>query len=240
MDISLNLGSMFKIRFYNIHNTIMNILELFSGTGSVGKCCKNLGFNVISVDLVSQSTHQTDIMNFDYKQYPTDYFSLIWGSPPCQYYSHLQCSRLNRLNKKTGIIFTKEVWENHMKNSDKLVLKTLEIINYFKPELWFIENPQSGQLKHRNIMKDIPFYDVDYCKYSNWGYRKRTRIWTNKKEFNNKLCKADCGQICPGTKRHINNLGNQIQRNITGQKHIFTLQEKYRIPPDLIYSLICD
>ncbi len=216
----------------------MNVLELFSGTGSVGKCCENLGFNVISVDLVSVSTHQIDIMNFDYKQYPKDYFSMIWGSPPCQYYSHLQYSRLNRLNKKTGIVFTKEVWENHMKNSDKLVLKTLEIIDYFNPQLWFIENPQSGQLKDRDIMKDIPFYDVDYCKYSNWGYRKRTRIWTNKKDWNNKLCKWDCGQTIG--RRHINNLGNQKQRDITGQTYKFTLQERYRIPSDLIYSLILD
>jgi hypothetical protein len=32
-------------------------------------------------------------------------------------------------------------------------------------------------------MKDIPFYDVDYCMYSDWGYKKRTRIWTNKTDF---------------------------------------------------------
>ena len=24
--------------------------------------------------------------------------------------------------------------------------------------------------------------------YSDWGYRKRTRIWTNKKDWNNLLC----------------------------------------------------
>ena len=71
-----------------------------------------------------------------------------------------------------------------MEEADKLVLKTLEIINYFNPELWFLENPQTGNLKTRSIMKDISFYDVDYCMYSDWGYKKRTRIWTNKKNWN--------------------------------------------------------
>ena len=26
-------------------------------------------------------------------------------------------------------------------------------------------------------MKDIPFIDVDYCMFSDWGYQKPTRIW---------------------------------------------------------------
>ena len=29
-----------------------------------------------------------------------------------------------------------------------------------------MENPQTGNLKNRDIMKDKPFYDVDYCMYS--------------------------------------------------------------------------
>ena len=35
-------------------------------------------------------------------------------------------------------------------------------------------------------MKDYiskSFYDVDYCKYADWGYRKRTIIWTTLKGF---------------------------------------------------------
>ena len=30
----------------------MNVLECFSGTGSVKKCCDELGWNVISVDII--------------------------------------------------------------------------------------------------------------------------------------------------------------------------------------------
>jgi hypothetical protein len=28
-------------------------------------------------------------------------------------------------------------------------------------------------------MFNLPYTDVDYCRYSEWGYKKRTRIWTN-------------------------------------------------------------
>tara|TARA_R110002050_G_scaffold45013_1_gene106962 strand:- start:311 stop:1060 length:750 start_codon:yes stop_codon:yes gene_type:complete len=203
----------------------MNVLELFSGTGSVGKVCENLGWNVVSVDLELPATHECDIMDFDYKQYPKDYFSICWGSPPCTDYSKLQDSFIGR--KRKGVIYTKEIQEKEMDESDKLVLKTLEIIDYFKPELWCMENPQTGRLKERDIMKGIPFYDVDYCMYSDWGYRKRTRIWTNKKDWKNLMCDGSgaCGNMielptngakrhdtgkplkCSTRKLHINNLG---------------------------------
>ena len=153
----------------------MNVLELFCGTKSVGKVCESIGWNTISVDLEPKfkPTHTCNILDFDYKQYSKDYFGVIWASPPCVEYSKLQDGWLNRIRK--GKLYTKEQQEIEMKESDKLVFKTLEIINYFKPELWFIENP-FGRLKDRDIMKNIPYYIVDYCKYSDWGYRKRTCI----------------------------------------------------------------
>jgi len=174
----------------------MNVLELFSGTHSIGKCCDALGWNAISVDLELPATHECDIMDFDYKQYPKDYFSIVWASPPCTYYSNLQNCWLGK-KKKDGTIFTREILEEKRKESDKLILRTLEIIDYFKPDLWFIENPQKGQLKDRDVVKGLPFYDVSYCMYSDWGYEKRTRIWTNKKDWNNLICDKSgaCGNM---------------------------------------------
>ena len=52
----------------------MNVLELFSGTGSIGKVCEKLGWNPISLDLDNRADIVCDIMDFDYKQYPKDYF----------------------------------------------------------------------------------------------------------------------------------------------------------------------
>ena len=58
----------------------MSVLELFSGTGSVGKVCNQLGWDVVSVDMISEATHKVDIMLFDYKQYPKDSFDIVWAS----------------------------------------------------------------------------------------------------------------------------------------------------------------
>ena len=67
---------------------MINVLELFSGTGSIGKVCKQLDWNVVSVDMLLPADHQVDIMEFDYKQYPKDHFDIVWASPPCTNYQH--------------------------------------------------------------------------------------------------------------------------------------------------------
>lgn len=213
----------------------MRVLELFSGTGSVGKCCDALGYDVVSVDLLFSATHKCDIMEFDYKQYPRNHFDIIWASPPCTNYSKLQDCWLGRERK--GQIYTKEIQEQEMNNDDKLVLKAIEIIDYFNPELWFIENPAGSRMKERPFMKTLPFYIVDYCRYSNWGYKKRTRIWTNKKDWDAKTCNRKCGNMIDGM--HKTNLGNTDARNKTGGRHVVQ-NEAYRIPENLIYSLFLD
>ena len=45
------------------------------------------------------------------------------------------------------------------------MLRTLELIDYFKPRFWGLENPQSGLLKTRPYMEGLPFQDVTYCSY---------------------------------------------------------------------------
>ena len=240
----------------------MNVLELFSGTCSVGKVCDQLGWSSVSVDLILPATHQEDIMNFNYKQYPKDHFDIVWASPPCTQYSNLQSCWIGR-KKKDGRIYTKEIMESEMNDADKLVLKTLEIINYFDCEYWFLENPQTGRLKNREIMKGIPFYDVDYCMYSDWGYQKRTRIWTNKKEFHNKLCDKSgiCGNMTDGkhkarmgTSKTILDFGQMIRvntaelrikykdyKNVNEKLNNETSQlDRYRIPEELIFSLFLE
>ena len=42
----------------------MKVLELFSGTGSVGKVCKQLDYEVVSVDMILPADHQVDIMRY--------------------------------------------------------------------------------------------------------------------------------------------------------------------------------
>ena len=67
----------------------MNLLEMFSGTGSVGLVAKSLGFNVISLDLKNADIN-TDILKWDYKQFDRNHFDFIWSSPPCTEYTAKQ------------------------------------------------------------------------------------------------------------------------------------------------------
>jgi hypothetical protein len=213
----------------------MKVLELFSGTRSIGKVCDQLGWESVSVDLILPADHQVDIMDFDYKQYEKDEFDIVWASPPCTRYSKLQDGWFGRMRK--GEIYTKEIQEKEMNEDDKLVLKTLEIINYFNPHYWFIENPATSRMKDRPFMKDLNNYVVDYCMYSDWGYRKRTRIWTNRTDFKPLLCNKKCGNMVGNL--HKTNLGNSERKKITLGKGP-SQQESYRIPPDLIFSLFLE
>ena len=62
---------------------MLKVLELFSGTGSVSKVCKELGYECLSIDLHLPADINIDILEWDYKKYPKDSFDIIWASPPC-------------------------------------------------------------------------------------------------------------------------------------------------------------
>ena len=136
------------------------VLELFAGTGSIGNAFAAQDFEVISVDLESTfgPTHVCDVMHFEYWQYPKDFFDVVWASPPCQMYS---------------IARTRAKLPRNMEIADEIVLKAREIIAYFNPKYWFIENPFSGHLKRREIMQDVMHLakKVSYCMYGK-PYRK--------------------------------------------------------------------
>ena len=198
----------------------MKLLELFSGTGSVGKVAKELGYDVVSLDLKDANIN-TDILNWDYKQFNRNNFQIIWVSPPFVEYS---------IAKTTGV--------RKIDYANSIVQKTIEIIRYFNPSVWFIENPQTGLLKHQDFMKDFDYFDIDYCKYG-FPYRKRARIWTNLASWKPRpLCKKDCGNI-------INNKHKETtQRMPSGKKSewgdnpiIHSQDELYRIPSELINEI---
>ena len=202
----------------------MRLLELFSGTGSVGAVATEAEWEVVSLDICdkySSPTHIGDIMEWDFRIYPEGHFDVVWASPPCVEYSIL---------KHNNTTMT-----TNMEHADSIVKRTLEIINYFKPAQWFMENPQTGMLKKRDFMIGIPYVDFDYCSFSDWGYRKRTRIWTNTTP-ESILCKKE---ECP-------NMVGRFHRVCFGgqgrpKEHVYEScpsgATAYRIPPRLIKHL---
>jgi site-specific DNA-cytosine methylase len=93
-------------------------LDLFSGKGSVGKCLEENGYQVVSLDVNPKfhPTHVTDILEWDYRKYPQGYFEVIAAGVPCTEYS-----------------LAKTIGGRDMQTADRLVEKTLEIVEYFQP-----------------------------------------------------------------------------------------------------------
>ena len=89
-----------------------------------------------------------------------------------------------------------------IEGSNRVVARTMEIIRYFDPQYWAIENPQGGRLKDQTVLSQLAFDDIDYCKYG-FPYRKRTRLWSNLDRWTPRtLCRRGCGSMTDGKKRH--------------------------------------
>ena len=121
----------------------MKLLELFSGTGSIGRAFSDQGWEVISLDQdpKTAATIHENILNWDHTVYPPGFFDAIWASPCCTNYS---CARRGAKTPRNLAL------------ADSLVLRSQEIINYFSPRAWFIENPQSGLLKPALFWRESP------------------------------------------------------------------------------------
>ena len=56
----------------------MKLLEIFSGTGSVGGVARDLCFEVVSLDFKNVGII-CDRNNSNYKDYPVGYFDFVWA-----------------------------------------------------------------------------------------------------------------------------------------------------------------
>ena len=95
----------------------MRVLELFSGTGSVGNVCKALGMDVVSLDRELPADIRSDIMDWDYTTYKPKDFDVIWASPPCAEDS---------MAKTTGV--------RNIEEANRISQRTIDIIRYFDPQ----------------------------------------------------------------------------------------------------------
>jgi len=196
----------------------MRVLELFSGTGSVGNVCRRLGCEVVSLDRDMDADIRTDIMDWDFAALPRDYFDVIWASPPCTEYSVAKTVGARKLDEANGI-----------------VKRTIEIIQYFDPTYWMMENPQTGLLKDQPFMANLPYNDLDYCKYG-MPYRKRTRLWNNIQAWTPKpLCKKDCDHMVGN--RHEQSAQQSPHRHLLAVRRRYLARDLYRVPEALIEEL---
>ena len=123
----------------------MRLLELFAGTGSVGRAFRDQGWEVIGLDINPGHEIKCDIMLWDPATYPRDHFDCIHASPPCTEYS-----------------IAKTVGARDLEKADAIVSKTLDIISYYDAPLFIIENPNTGLLKSRPCFAGMGVQTRDY------------------------------------------------------------------------------
>tara|TARA_R110000822_G_scaffold203068_3_gene340005 strand:- start:1621 stop:2238 length:618 start_codon:yes stop_codon:yes gene_type:complete len=200
----------------------MNCLDIFSGTHSVAKQLIKEGHKCITLDL-KDSDINVNILEWDYTEYPVGHFDYIHASPPCHLFSIARkCNLGKKLKKHNGKVFTMEMLiKEQIEEGLPLINKTLEILNYFKPKYYTIENPATGDMK--KYIHHLPYTDVTYCMYG-FEYKKATRIWNN---FDFK------GRYCDKSHKHINVCRAKAKDGLTA------LQVRYRIPEELIKDLLC-
>jgi len=189
----------------------MKVLELFAGSRSVGKIAEELGMEVFSSDLIAfEGIHYPiSILDFDVTKVPFKP-DIIWASPPCTGFSVAAIGHHWMGGKGAYIPKT-----DTAKLGIELVKKTLEIIEYFQPTYWFMENPR-GVLRKLDVVKGLNKQSVTYCQYGD-ERMKPTDIWTNSIMWEPKpMCKNGdpCHVAAPrGSKTGTQGRANAYERS---------------------------
>jgi hypothetical protein len=213
----------------------MKLLDLFTGTGSIARVARDLGFEVVSLDIDPRCQPDicADIMVWDPKMEmmaiePGD-FEVIWASPPCETFS---CARKCNIGRNVGgELMTAERLNQDMENVGVPILRrTQELIEYLKPKAWYIENPYTGHMKE--YISEKP-YIFDYCMFG-FDYRKRTAVWSNI-NVESKMC--DRSHLTSGKHRKTAIGTSKTQ---TGQGGGSSKSGRYAIPESLVIYLLTE
>ncbi len=198
-------------------------LDLCSGSQSMKDFNNDLKYISLDIEPKYKPHILINLLEWDYKKYfkKNGKPDFIWFSPPCNEYSILNFARPDKIPDIEG--------------SNKIVKKGLEIFKFVNCP-FVIENPQTGTLKNQNILNEIPFTDVDYCRYG-FPYRKRTRLWNNINLKGKKCIKKECPFVVNG--RHIYSIGNSKYK--TNVKEIGNkksrLEQRYAVPEPLLNEI---
>ena len=233
------------------------IVILCKGTGSVDEVFKLGKFNIVSIDFdkafindetdllcsitewTTAQLHQfvvNKIWNV-YRMYPR--ILAVWMSPQCTAYSQARTT-------KRGKAITEEEREEDRKKADLLVKQCLQYAKFLGVD-YIVENPWTGDLKNRSIMKGEkdPIH-VDYCKYSAYAnpccppmtpcalckykrrYQKPTALWAS---WDLKLKEPTCTELkCEFCRSETN---YKHPERCTGQQ-----AHKYPVPGRLTADVI--
>ena len=212
----------------------MRLLELFCGTKCVGKIFEQHDYEIVSLDYNPKfnATHTADILTWDYKQYPEDYFDVIWASPDCTTWSVASGGKYRTKQNIYGL-------NNHTQPQatigNNMVLKMIEILKYFKCRAWFMENPRGLMAHYPPLQQFIKEKNANMsCVYygnHGWGLPKATNIWSNLPLWNEDKPNMNNATFTMHT------LANGRVRRYYNAFKFKSAEERSKIPDALIHRL---
>ena len=203
----------------------MNVVELFSGSGTISQEFKRAGHNTFSIDIrrrrkICEPDLRKNVLDITRKDIPFNSVDVIWASPPCDVWSYA-----------TGDIH----WDKHRNPKTdkcnefiKILKKCLDVVQEINPKLFFIENPR-GRLRYHKSMIDFLVKNNGMIKeltYSSYGFptTKPTNIFTNAHTWKPK----DLDRFGRGAKNNCKGLFNNLTK-CQRQKVPGTLAKEIRI-----------
>jgi hypothetical protein len=116
------------------------MLDIYSGLGGASEAFVQAGWevhrlenNVLLKDV--PQTQMVDVLSWPFEELPSGYYDFIWASPDCTDFSN-GYNAPGPKAKREGREFSPDL---------SLVLKAKEIIDYFQPPWWVIENVAGGR-----------------------------------------------------------------------------------------------
>lgn len=159
-------------RFYKTLNNRSIVVSLFDYSGVWSAPYRQAGCRVLQVE----SKLGFDVFTWNYKAIKKELVLGILAAPPCTDFT----------------VSGAQYWRQKDKNGStaanvKLVRKTLEIVNYFQPKFWALENPV-GRLN--TLIPELKKYGPWYFEPHWFGdpWNKKTGLWGcfNKPKIKNK------------------------------------------------------
>lgn len=209
---------------------MINVLELFAGSRSIGKEAEKMGYNVFSVDW---EDYKGIDLNIDIEELTVDHIpfipDIIWASPDCTTYS---ISAISTHRLKPNYAPRTE----YAKKCDRVNANLNKLIKDFKDVnfslVYYIENPR-GVYRKMDFAQFHPIRNtVWYCQYGDTR-AKPTDIFTNNQAW---IPRPECHNFRNGIKHCHHESAPRGSK--TGTQGKIGSYERSKIPSELCKEIL--